>query len=82
MLLFSFLLGLKGSKNTNYRQSRLRAVSLILVRRAKRERHENDHARVVSRVFSPLHRSMLARARTPLTKSEEKKRLLAGYRQR
>ena len=58
----------------------------FLVRRTKRPRHANDHARdwrretgkavLVSRV-SQLRRSTLACACTTLTKSEEKKRLLA-----
>ena len=51
---------------------------------AKRPKHANDHARdwksaaLVSRV-SRLRRSTLVRACTPLTKSEEKERLLAVY---
>ena len=69
------------------------SLSFFLVRRAKRPRHANDHARdgwretgealfssqaaaLVSRV-SRLRRSTLARACTPLTKSEEKEILLA-----
>ena len=63
------------------------SLSFFLVRRAKRPRHANDHAcdwrrekgeaaALVSRV-SRLRRSTLARACTPLTKSEEKERLLA-----
>ena len=68
----------------------------FLVCRAKRPRHSNDHARdwrretgealfssraaaLVSRV-SWLPSSMLSRACTSLTKSEEKERLLAFYK--
>ena len=53
--------------NLDYQQS-----LFFLVRRAKRSRHANDHAR-------GLRRSTLARACTPLTKSEEKETLLAVY---
>lgn len=53
---------------------------VALVRRAKRWRHENDHARaaLISRV-SRLRRSTFSRACTPLTKDEERKMLLAVF---
>ena len=59
---------------------KLRAFSLFfLVRRAKRTKYLNDHARE----WRPplfLAASTLARACTPLTKSEEKERMLAVWR--
>ena len=66
------------------------SLSVFLVRRAKRLRHAIDHAgdwrretgearaALVSRVSRLCH-SKIARACTPLTKSEEKERLLAVY---
>ena len=65
------------------------SLSVFSVRQAKRSRHANDHAgylrcetgraaTLVSRV-SRLRRSTLARACTPLTKYEQKERLLAVY---
>ena len=66
---------------------RLRAVSFFfLVRRAKRPRHANDHARDWRGETGEAPPSFLSfrgfaaqrsRARTPLTKSEEKERLFA-----
>ena len=81
---FLYLIDSVATQKLDYEQS----LSLTLVRREKRPRHANDHARdwrretgeavVVSRVWR-LRCSTLARACTPLTKSEEKERLLAVY---
>ena len=46
---------------------------------ARRERHDSSRAAALFSRVSRLRRSTLARACTPLTKSEEKERLLAVY---